>query len=468
MMSLSKLARLVGQNAVRNRRHFALSAFGIVVGIAAFVFFLGLSLGVRKVVLGDMFPIDRVEVVAPKTALSGVLGATIKRKLDDSIVERIREHGGVKDVVPRMALGFPTLGKAWFEDTELKFELVGDGIDPSYMAGEDFAEKFKDWDEGVDASQLKSCIPRRKGPVPRPVLLRPGRTKVPSPGAHGRVSSAGRDLQHPVAPSPMACRSSGPWKSSSSSAVGLSKMRMYVHLGSTMVAAANKTLKARPREVEGVLLGISDKAIPIGVTVPMGYIKRWNLQYLGEEAASTYSSIVVTLEDKSEIGRFGAWVEKELDLRLQDSQGEKFALVIMIVTSLFLLISLVIVSISAINIAHSFFMQVSERRRELGLLRAIGATRGDIRGLILGEAALIGIFSGTLGVGCALIAGKVVDWIASAYLPDFPFKPETFFDFTWWIVVGGLAFSVVFCVFGGMLPAGKAARIEPARALAQQ
>ena len=85
-MPLAKLVRLVGGNAVRNRRHFALSAFGIVIGIAAFVFFVSLSMGVRGVVL-DIFPLDRVEVVAPKTNLLGVQMAT---KLDDAVVAKIR------------------------------------------------------------------------------------------------------------------------------------------------------------------------------------------------------------------------------------------------------------------------------------------------------------------------------------------------------------------------------------------
>ena len=45
-MKFSRLVRIVFANTLRSRRHFVLSAFGIVVGIGAFVFFLGLSLGV--------------------------------------------------------------------------------------------------------------------------------------------------------------------------------------------------------------------------------------------------------------------------------------------------------------------------------------------------------------------------------------------------------------------------------------
>ena len=202
--------------------------------------------------------------------------------------------------------------------------------------------------------------------------------------------------------------------------------------------------------------------------MPIGYVKRWNQEYLGEEAATTYSSIVVRLQDKDDVGPFAAWVEKDLDLRLQDSDGKQFALVIFVVTLFFLLISLVIITISAINIAHNFFMQVSERRREIGLLRAVGATRGDIRGIILGEAALIGLVSGLAGIGVAMLAGFGFDVVVPKFLPELPFQPDSLFDFAWWILGGGLAFAVVFCVLGGFLPARKAARMAPAQALAQQ
>jgi ABC-type antimicrobial peptide transport system permease subunit len=129
---------------------------------------------------------------------------------------------------------------------------------------------------------------------------------------------------------------------------------------------------------------------------------------------------------------------------------------------------LVIVTISAINIAHNFFMQVSERRREIGVLRAIGARQRDIRAIFLGEAALIGLVAGFFGILIAFLAGLAVDAIANAHLPHFPFKPETFFDFRWWIWAGGLTFSVVFCVLGGLVPSSRAARMQPAKALAAQ
>jgi ABC-type antimicrobial peptide transport system permease subunit len=466
-MPFGKLVRLVGQNAVRNRKHFILSGFGIVVGIAAFVFFLGLSVGVRTWVL-EMFPIDRVEVIAPRTSLVGSIGLEIQQKLDEAIVKKIAARPEVAEVVPRMAMAFPSLGLWYYQDTKLKFDVVGDGIDPTYLKGEKGMDVFRDWEAEREARgepppscqgpknscpDLHYCDERDMTCHHRvPLIVSRKLVEI-----YNTQFAKSRGL--PVI---------GAMEEFIVQRGGLSKMRVYVELGGTMIEATTTKLDAPPREIEGVMLGINEKAIPIGITVPIGYVKRWNQEYLGEEAATTYSSIVVRMKDKDDVGPFAAWVEDELDLRLQDSEGKQFALVIFVVTLFFLLISLVIITISAINIAHNFFMQVSERRREIGLLRAVGATRSDIRGIILGEAALIGLVSGLAGIGIAMLAGFGFDVVVPRFLPELPFQPDSLFDFTPLILGGGLGFAVVFCVLGGYLPARKAARMPPAQALAQQ
>jgi putative ABC transport system permease protein len=201
--------------------------------------------------------------------------------------------------------------------------------------------------------------------------------------------------------------------------------------------------------------------------MPIGYIQRWNREFLGEEAATSYSSIIVRLKDKHDIAVFSQWLQDDLDLRLEDSLGEKFATALFVIRLVLVLISLVIITISSINIAHNFFMQVTERRRELGLLRAVGATQSDVLLVVLGESALIGLIGGLLGVmlGIALSAG--VDWGSTHYLPRFPYKPESWFNFKWWIVLGGLLCSTGFSVLGGYLPARRASTMEPAQALTQ-
>ncbi len=461
MMPGAKLATLVWQNTLRNPKQFGLSAFGVVVGIAAFVFFLALSLGIRKVVF-EIFPLDVVEVIAPQASF---LGQDLSTRITDATVEKIAARTDVKEAVPRMAIAIPSIGHGYFNGNELKFALIGDGISSDYVANERFSDKFRDWEAEIDPATLPTCnaskrcqgltyCDARDNKCHRrvPIILSRNLLEI-----YNKQFAVSRGL--PVI---------GGMEEFIAERGGLSKMRIYMDLGDTMVASASGKLRARPRRVEGTLLGLSDKAIDLGITIPIGYVKRWNTEFLSDQSAKEYSKIIVKLNDKNAVAPFGAWVTSSLNLRLEDQEGERFAMIIFIITGLFILISLIIITISAINIAHNFFMQVSERRREIGLLRALGGTKADVRGIVLGEAALLGLVSGVLGVVFAILGGWLVDWAASSYLPDFAFKPETFFHFAPWTIVAGISCSILFCVLGGVLPATKAAQMAPARALAQQ
>jgi hypothetical protein len=248
---------------------------------------------------------------------------------------------------------------------------------------------------------------------------------------------------------------------------GLNAMRFSIGLGLTTIAGTNTSIRHKPRRVEAVLVGISGKAMPIGMTMPIQYVQRWNREFLGEEAATAYSSIIVTLKDRNRLAPFAQWLQDALDLRLEDSLGQKFATAIFVIRLVLVLISLVIIGISAINIAHNFFMQVTERRRELGLLRAVGATQSDVKLVVLGEAGLIGLIGGVMGVLIGVLLATVVDYCSAHYLPRFPYKPTTWFHFSWWIWAGGLACAAGFAVLGGYLPARRASKMEPAQALTQ-
>ena len=248
---------------------------------------------------------------------------------------------------------------------------------------------------------------------------------------------------------------------------GLSAMRFSIGLGNTTISGTGNVTKKRPRRVEAVVVGVSPRAMQVGVTMPIEYVRRWNQEYLGEDAATSYSSIIVTLKDTSQIAPFTSWIEDEQGLAVADSLGRQFATVIFVIRLLFLIISIAILAISIINIGHNFFVQVSERRREIGIMRAVGASELDVMFVMLGEAAMIGIIGGLIGIGFAVGSGSIWNYIAAHKIPAFPFKPDSWFDFKVWIWGGGLVFSTISCVLGGFLPARRAAKMEPAQALAQ-
>ncbi len=475
-MASGPLSRIVRQNLRRNVKHFLLSGFGIMVGTASFVFFLGLSGGVKKVVLGDIFPIDRVEVISPKTTITGV-----PRILGDELVQKILDRPEVKAAYPKMKLAFPAKGSGRLFGADLYFPLGGflDGVEPALLEPDGLGERFKDWEAEAPPPR---CDPGARPPVD--AKDKDGHDVDQCSNLKlkdcAKDSYCGWDAQcHHRVPVLVSQAMIELYNGSFAPSHGLKpigaveqsvaenmmkSLKFQIELGHAQMAGVKVAMKERADCVSGQLVGISRKAIQVGLTVPIGYIRRWNAEFVSDDAARHYSSIVVDVKHKDDVAGFVKWV-KNNGYEQEDSYTEELSSAIFIVTLLFLVISFVIIGISAVNISHTFFMLISERRREIGILRAIGATRGDVRKIILGEAALIGVGGGLLGIGVGVGAAKLIDFLSSKFVRDFPFKPTTYFEFTPALIGGALGFAIAFCVLGAFLPARKAAGMQPAQAL---
>jgi putative ABC transport system permease protein len=122
--------------------------------------------------------------------------------------------------------------------------------------------------------------------------------------------------------------------------------------------------------------------------------------------------------------------------------------------TLFLGLGAVALLVGAVGVANIMVISVLERRSEIGLRRALGATRGQIRTQFLAEAILLSLAGGAAGVaiGAAATALYAVSHSQPVVIP-----PEAW--------AGGLAAAIVIGALAGLLPAIRAARLSPTRAL---
>ncbi len=122
--------------------------------------------------------------------------------------------------------------------------------------------------------------------------------------------------------------------------------------------------------------------------------------------------------------------------------------------------------VASIGIANTMVMAVYERTREIGILKAIGASPGDIRALFMAEAAFIGLVGGIVGTIGGWLLGLGLNGLILAILrwQEVPVE-GTFFVVTSWLVVLALVFATVVGLLAGLYPAARAARLDPLEAL---
>ncbi|MEY2935962.1 MAG: hypothetical protein RL033_6711 [Pseudomonadota bacterium] len=148
------------------------------------------------------------------------------------------------------------------------------------------------------------------------------------------------------------------------------------------------------------------------------------------------------------------------NFELRDPQGdEQDRLILRIAGLLLLSTSLVSLIVGGINVMNVMLVTVTERSREIGIRRAVGASPASIRQQFLIEAALLTGVGGVVGVLFGVGLAAAATWILRAFLGYWPLFIEP------WAIVAGIVASVVTGITFGLYPARRAARVDVIEAL---
>jgi ABC-type antimicrobial peptide transport system permease subunit len=136
------------------------------------------------------------------------------------------------------------------------------------------------------------------------------------------------------------------------------------------------------------------------------------------------------------------------------------------VLDLFLLIfGSLALAVSSIGIVNTLVMAILERRREIGIMKAIGASDGDVKKLFFAEAGAMGIVGGVAGVALGWAIGRIINLGTNVYLKRESLTPDNFWAVPWWLVALAIGFSFLVSLISGLYPAGRAAKLDPVQAL---
>jgi putative ABC transport system permease protein len=144
-------------------------------------------------------------------------------------------------------------------------------------------------------------------------------------------------------------------------------------------------------------------------------------------------------------------------------RGAKNAFIILdIVLSL---IGSIALAVSSLGIVNTMVMSILERTREIGIMKAIGASDNDIRRIFLIEASSIGLLGGLLGIALGWTVGHVIQFGANLYIRSQGGTSVQIFSLPVWLISIAIVFSIVVSLIAGSYPAARAARLDPIQAL---
>ncbi|WP_195927102.1 ABC transporter ATP-binding protein/permease [Turicibacter sanguinis] len=196
-----------------------------------------------------------------------------------------------------------------------------------------------------------------------------------------------------------------------------------------------------------------------------------NMKTFGVVSLDAPSSINIycdSFEDKDVIadyiGKYNELVDEESQITYTDYVGLLMSSVTTIINVIsYVLIAFVAVSliVSSIMIGIITYISVMERTKEIGILRAIGASKHNISQVFNAETFIIGICSGTIGIGITLLllipANSIIHTLTGTDTVNasLPFSSALLL----------IALSIILTLMGGVIPAKKAARKDPVTAL---
>ena len=129
------------------------------------------------------------------------------------------------------------------------------------------------------------------------------------------------------------------------------------------------------------------------------------------------------------------------------------------VFGLFDVLALVVVIVAALGIVNTLTMNVYERVREIGVLRAAGMTRPQVWRMVVVEAGVLGVVGAILGCATGLVVGQVMIGLAGGASLSLPFEPD------WRTILAAAAFGIVVAMLAAIWPARLASRVSIVRAV---
>jgi putative ABC transport system permease protein len=471
-MTLTDMFVLGFDNLRRTKLRTTLTTLGVIIGIGALTSMVSFGTGMQKNITqafrdSDLFTslfITAKEIDLEQIAEGGIEAvaetmAGDEVALTDSTVEAIRAIPGVEIAFPEIS--FPVKIRIDGHETRTRLQAL-----PANMGA---FKPFSDLLAGAyfETDTTEAAVIRWR------TLSRMDIRVVEGDGPGGTASQDTAE---------------GVWEVSADSLVGrpieivsavLDPSRINFGSVSALLGMreAPFTESVTELKIGGVLKrehSFSDGKFNGGVFVPvkvaqriprLGFSTVWELLGTNRETG-TYSSIYARARGVGDMEAVRAKLE-EMGLNVVSISDElkEIRRAFLIVDSILGAVGTIALIVAALGIANTMVMSILERTREIGIMKAIGGSEGEIRMIFFVEAATIGVIGAILGLVLGWLVTRVANLVVNAHLLPEGEMPIDLFYFPIWLIIGAVGFAVMISLVAGLYPATRAARIDPVEAL---
>jgi putative ABC transport system permease protein len=174
----------------------------------------------------------------------------------------------------------------------------------------------------------------------------------------------------------------------------------------------------------------------------------------------TQEEVVKSIEEELRDERGLEEGEEDFDVSTPQDIQESLTSIIGIVQGIVVALASIALLVGGIGIMNTMYMSINERTQEIGVLKAIGASKRQIRLLFLMEAGLIGFIGGVIGVAIGVLVSEIAVF-ATADLGSLRIAR----GYSLSLLIGALGFSTLIGLVSGYIPARRASQLQPADAL---
>ena len=436
-MIFSDIISIAFGNLWRMKLRSFLTISSVVIGIAALVSMMSFGAGMQKNVSNSFKSLalfSTITILPSEMIETTEEDSIIQKKLNDAAVEEISKLPGVKIVFPED--NFPVRVKFGEEYASTTAEAIPAAMGDILSQDQMIAGEFFKSDTANEVVLNKRLMNRLNIEDPDSIL-----------GLEIEIISAQVDISSAF--SMLSGRKSAPFKEKTYTfkVVGIQEQSNDMGLNIKNLIIPYETAQGIAR---------------------LGFSSVFDLlsNITSDDKEKQYSTLTVRLESsdnheavKDSLDSMGY---RTFSLSDQFEEIRKFFLIFDLILGVVGFIALVVASLGIVN---TMVMSIIERYREIGILKSLGASDGDIRILFLIESSSIGFTGSIFG----LLFGWIISRIASAVAIFFMLKegaPEVdFFYLPLWLVLLALVFGTVVALTAGLYPSARAAKVDPVQSL---